>query len=218
MIRTPKVRIYVLKCVCQNGNQKVGRSSMKMLLFCLFVRLNFFWLFWRVSFFGRRLNIITIIFQYYYNWNQLPSYRDTLGSSTARGWTAWINICCHTYPFTYKTGSNILFFSEPNKACCTGPNSGGIRYHSQNIYCINVVQMILLYKCSMQPQMSNQDNFLAFQKKHYKWFFLKSLIKTCVTLYSLALGYTILDWMTRTDLWLRSFLQTTRFRQLSTYW
>lgn len=79
---------------------------------------------------------------------------------------------------------------------------------------LQIIIIVVLFNWSLQLQMSTQDSFWVCQKNHYRWFFLRLLIRTWGILYNLALGYIMLGWMTRTDLWLKNFLQTTRFRQL----
>lgn len=74
---------------------------------------------------------------------------------------------------------------------------------------------LFLCKWSLQLQTNIQGSFLICQKKHFRWFFLRSLIRTWGTPCNLELGYTMQVWMTRIDLLLRNFLQTTRFRQNS---
>lgn len=125
------------------------------------------------------------------------------------------------HPFTYKASSYICFISSADKTYRTWPHSGEIQYYAWNInYFIDIIIYLSVSLCnwSLQLQMSIQGSFWVCQKKHYRWFFLRSLIRTWGTPYNLALGYIMQDWMKKIDLWLRNFLETTRFRHLSITW
>lgn len=118
------------------------------------------------------------------------------------------------HTFTYKTSPHICLVTTPDKTYCTRPNSGADTISSGEIVFIPLWFTVtyLSTPWSLLLQMNIQGSFLICLKKHCRWFCLKSLTKTWGILYNLASVYIMQAWMTKTDLWLRNFLQTTRFR------
>lgn len=145
--------------------------------------------------------------------------RVILESFTARGWIAWINPHMLQYaPIHLQNQFLYLFHLVAKQGLLLWTSFRCDPFHTLNMNCLIFSAVKLLWffcNGSLQLQMSNQGSFLICQKKHFKWFYLRSLIRTWGTHYNLALGCTMLVWMTRIDLWQRNFLQTTRSRHYS---